>query len=389
MSAPRRDRLEAHLASLRSSSPKEVTKSRVARWQHYAAVTGSAVAMATNASLAPARPFASSPNQPMLRSVTRAMAGRNSRLLAAAAALEAAQATQKAPVISSGGVVPLYGTVNMIQPGGWVSIYGSNLAAGTVVWNGDFSTSLGGTSVTINGKLAYLSYVSAGQINLQAPDDTTTGVVPVAVTTSAGTALSTVTLFPYSPSFDLLDSMHVTAIIIRSDGSGDYGDGAYDILGPEGNCFGYVTAGAKPGDLVELFGVGFGPSNPAVPAGKPFSGAAPVTQPITLYINNVAVTPLFVGVSSAGLYQINLIVPPGLGQGDVPIQAWVGGKATQQNVLFSLEGGAYLGSCVYTGDGDGDGDGDGGYGDGGGDGGDGGDGGGGGDGGDGGDGDGG
>jgi hypothetical protein len=101
-------------------------------------------------------------------------------------------------------------------------------------------------------------------------------------------------------------------------------------------------------------------------------------------------------MSSAGLYQINLIVPSGLGAGDVPITAWVGQVTTQKNILFSLAGGAFQG-CVYTGDGDGDGDGgigigdggygDGGDGDGGGDGGDGGDGGGGGDGGDGGDGD--
>jgi uncharacterized protein (TIGR03437 family) len=316
------------------------------------------------------------------------MAGRNSRLLAAAAALDGAQAAQlAAPVISPGGVVPLYSAVNIIQPGGWISIYGTNLAAGTAVWNGDFPTSLGGTSVTINGKPAYLSFVSAGQINLQAPDDTATGSVQVVVTTSAGTATSTVALNPYSPAFDLLDARHVTAIIVRPDGSGAYGDGTYDILGPDGDCFGYTTVGAKAGDLVELFGVGFGPTAPVVPAGKVFSGAAPITEPFTLYINNVMITPLFVGLSSAGLYQINLIVPPGLGQGEVPIQAWVGGNySTQGNIFFSLQGGVFGVCVINTGDGGGDGSGDGGdggVGDGGGDGGDGGDGGGGGDGGDG------
>jgi uncharacterized protein (TIGR03437 family) len=278
----------------------------VARWQHYAAVTGSAVAMATNASLsslgagmidsaadpdrsqlAAPRPFASSQNEPLLRSIKLATAGRNTRLLAAAAVLDGAHAAQlQAPAISPNGVVPLYSKVNIIQPGGWVSIYGTNLAAGTAVWNGDFPTSLGGASVTINGKPAYLSFVSPGQINLQAPDDPATGVVPVVVTTSAGTATSTVALNPYAPAFDLLDARHVTAIIVRSDGSGAYGDGTYDILGPTGNCFGYHTMGAKAGDLVELFGVGFGPTAPTATAGKVFSGAAPITEPFTLYINN-------------------------------------------------------------------------------------------------------
>ena len=124
----------------------------------------------------------------------------------------------------------------------------------------------------------------------------------------------------------------MTAIIVRSDGSGVYGNGAYDILGPGGNCLGYPTVGAKAGDLVELFGVGFGPTTPAVPSGKVFSGAAPITEPFTLYINNTVVTPLFVGLSSAGLYQVNLIVPPGLGQGDVPIQAWVTGSIATQKI---------------------------------------------------------
>ena len=72
---------------------------------------------------------------------------------------------------------------------------------------------------------------------------------------------------------------------------------------------------------------------------KLFSGAAPITEPFTLYINNTVVTPLFVGLSSAGLYQVNLIVPPGLGQGDVPIQAWVtGGFATQENHIVLAAG---------------------------------------------------
>ena len=75
-----------------------------------------------------------------------------------------------------------------------------------------------------------------------------------------------------------------------------------------------------------------------------YSGAAPITEPFTLYLDNAIVEPLFVGLSSAGLYQINLIVPPGLGVGDVPIQAWVGGSSpTQQNLLFSLRGARLLG----------------------------------------------
>jgi sugar lactone lactonase YvrE len=62
-----------------------------------------------------------------------------------------------APSISAGGVVPASSTVNTIQAGQWVSIYGSNLAGTTANWTGNFPTTLGGTSVTIDGKPAYLS----------------------------------------------------------------------------------------------------------------------------------------------------------------------------------------------------------------------------------------
>jgi uncharacterized protein (TIGR03437 family) len=241
------------------------------------------------------------------------------------------------PSVASSGIVPLYSSVSTIQPGSWVSIYGTNLAASPVTWNGNFPTSLGGASVTINGKAAYLWYVSPTQINLQAPLDTTTGPVPVVVTTPYGTSTSTVTLAPVAPSFSLLDGKHVAGIILRSDGSGAYGGGAYDILGPTGNSLGYRTVAARAGDSVELFGVGFGPTTPAVQPGQAFSGSAPTASPVSLLIGNVSVTPSYAGMSSQGLYQINLTIPAGTGSGDVSIAASVAGAQTPDGRAISLQ----------------------------------------------------
>jgi len=240
----------------------------------------------------------------------------------------------KPPSIASSGIVPADSPVNTIQSGEWVSIYGTNLAGSTATWNGNFPTSLGGTSVTINGKAAYLSYVNPTQINLQAPDDTAIGVVPVVVTTMGGTATSTVTLAHFAPSFLLLDSRHAAGIILRSNGSGAYGVGTYDILGPTGNSLGYATVAAKAGDTIELFATGLGPTSPAVPAGQGFSGAASTANPVKVLINNVSVTPTFAGLSGAGLYQINLTVPAGLGSGDLSLVATVGGAQTPVGVVI-------------------------------------------------------
>jgi uncharacterized protein (TIGR03437 family) len=160
--------------------------------------------------------------------------------------------------------------------------------------------------------------------------------VPVVVKTSGGTAFASVTLAVFAPSFSLLDSKHVAAIIIRTDGSGAYGGGTYDILGPTGSSLGYQTVAAKAGDTLELFGVGFGPTSSPVPAGATFSGAASTTNPVTLSINNVSVSPFFAGETSAGLYQFNVTLPAGLGTGDVSLQGSVGGAKTPV-VAISLQ----------------------------------------------------
>ncbi len=235
------------------------------------------------------------------------------------------------------GIVPVYSGVNTIQSGEWVSIYGTNLASSVVTWGGDFPTQLGGTSVTVNGKPAYLWYVSPTQINLQVPTDSATGTVNVVVTTANGSVTSSATLAQVAPSFSLLDATHVTGIILRFDGSGTYGGGTYDIVGPTGTSLGYKTVAAKAGDSVVLFGVGFGPTSPAVAAGQVYSGAAGTTNPVSLRINNSPITPGFAGLSSAGLYQINLTIPAGLGTGDVPLTATVGGAQTQSTVVISLQ----------------------------------------------------
>lgn len=241
------------------------------------------------------------------------------------------------PAISAGGIVPIYSSTPRIQPGSWISIFGSNLANGTYTWNNDFPMSLGGTSVTIDNKPGYLWYVSPGQINLQAPDDTALGSVTVTVTAPGGTATSTVTLAEFAPSFNLLDGKHVAAIIPRSDGSGAYGGGTYDIVGPTGTSLGYQTVAAKAGDVLELFGVGFGPTSPAAPAGKPYSGAAETTNSVQVLLNNISVPVIFSGITSAGLYQLNVQLPSGLGTGDVPLVASVGGVQTPTGVLLSLQ----------------------------------------------------
>jgi uncharacterized protein (TIGR03437 family) len=238
------------------------------------------------------------------------------------------------PSISAGGITPIDSPANTIQPGSFISIYGTNLAAAFTQSNGNFPTILGNTSVTIDGKLGYLYFVSPSQINLQAPDDTATGTVPVVVTTSSGSATSTVTLGTFGPSFSLLGDPknHVAGIILR-------GGGAYDIIGPTGNSLGYPTVAATAGDTIELFGVGFGPTSPSFSAGQvlPAGAYGTATSPIQIVINGTILTPAFAGITEAGLFQFNLTLPAGLGTGDVSLVATVGGVQTPAGVVIAIQ----------------------------------------------------
>ena len=255
--------------------------------------------------------------------------------------LSPAAANPNAPTITSGGINPLYSSATTIQPGAWAQMYGTNLGpAGTTLWKGDFATTLGGTTVTVNGKPAPLYFVSPTQLNFQSPNDTATSSVAVVVTTANGSANSTVTLGAVGPSFLLLNGQHVTGIILRPDGSGAQLHGtanSYDLLGPTGSSFGYPTVAAKAGDSVELYAVGFGPTNPALPSGQALTTYGTATDTIQLLINNKSVTPSFAGITEAGLYQINLTIPAGLGTGDVSLLGQVEGAQTPAGVVISLQ----------------------------------------------------
>lgn len=231
------------------------------------------------------------------------------------------------PAIFSGGIVPSGSSATTIESGSWVSIYGTNLAGCAASWNGNFPTSLGGTSVTLDSKPGYLWFVSPSQINVQAPDDSTSGTISVVVKTAGGTASSTVMLAQYAPAFSLFSGKYPAAIVSNANG--------YDNIGPPG-AFSFPTRPVQAGETVTLFGGGFGPTNPAVQAGQLFSGAAPCVMTPQVTIGGMQATVVFAGLVEAGLYQLNVIVP-NAGSGDQPLQASVGGAMTQSNLFITLQ----------------------------------------------------
>jgi uncharacterized protein (TIGR03437 family) len=216
--------------------------------------------------------------------------------------------------------------------GSWVTIQGAYLAQDSRTWAAqDFKgnqlpSSLDGTSVKINGKLAYISFISPTQLNILAPDDPVTGPVPITVTTSGGTSAAiTAVKSAFSPAFFQVRNAYIAAI--HSDGS---------LVGPVGLITNATSRPATPGETIALFGTGFGPTNPAVNPGQLVNQAHPLANSVTVTIGGIAADVSFAGVTGSGLDQINVRVPEGLLSGNAAIVATIGGQSTQPGALIAI-----------------------------------------------------
>ena len=242
------------------------------------------------------------------------------------------------PAIGTGGVVDAASFRATISPDSWVSIFGTSLSATTRSWQAsDFvgnalPLSLDGVGVLIGGYPAAVSYISPEQINAQVPDGAGPGIFAVQVITSTGpSSLGQVDAEQWAPNFFTFSSGGTSYV------AATYADGS--IAGKSGLFGNGVPARpAKPGDVISLWGTGFGPTTPSVPAGVLFSGAAalPASDQLAIAISDVPATVLFAGLSEAGLYQLNVIVPE-VPDGDQLVTAQVQGVSTQQALYLTIQ----------------------------------------------------
>jgi uncharacterized protein (TIGR03437 family) len=237
-----------------------------------------------------------------------------------------------APVIS--GVISATGIPGSSQPnieaGSWVSIFGSNLSKDTEDWTGLISphgalpTTVGGVSVTIAGKDAYVYYVSPGQLDVQAPDNIN-GMVPVVVTNNGSvSAPFMASAQTYAPAFFQWGNSPYAVATRYPDNS--------DVGNPSTGTF---TA-AVPGDVLILWATGFGPVLPLAPAGQEVAGTSVTTGTVTVTLGGVPIKVIGAALSPglAGVYQIAVQLPAVIAAGNVAIQASVGGASSPSNVLL-------------------------------------------------------
>jgi uncharacterized protein (TIGR03437 family) len=240
------------------------------------------------------------------------------------------------PTIDAGGVVSGASFQPGIVPASWLTLKGSNLSPVTDTWdkfivNGNLPTSLDGVSVSVGGKPAFVYFISPGQINVQAPD-VGTGPVPVTVTTPTGTSVAvTATVVAQAPACFLWPGSQ--AIATRLD---------FSLAVKDGTFAGTTTVAAKPGDVLILWGTGFGPTNPPVAAGILVpTDQLYITNPVTVKIGT-ADAQVFGGGAAftpglAGLYQVAIQVPASLADGDYALKATVNGVTSPDGAILSVK----------------------------------------------------
>ncbi len=216
------------------------------------------------------------------------------------------------PTISPGGIVNAASFAlqpSPLAPGSIVSIFGVNLAPSTLGASGfPLPTTLNGTTVNFTtGTATYkapLILVSQGQINAQIPFEVTAGTVTVTAVTAAGASAAV--------------GVQITAVAPALFTAGGAGYGP--IAGTHANNSAITAANpAKPGEVVVLYGTGFGAVQPAVASGAAAGGAAATRGPVTVTVGGRPAPVGYAGVTPgfAGLYQVNVTLPSAYQPGDV------------------------------------------------------------------------
>jgi len=241
------------------------------------------------------------------------------------------------PNISFGGVVDNTTFRPILAPGDIAALFGSQLGGPTPTGASSLplSTSLAGVRVLVNNLPAPVYYASAGQINFIVPLATQPGPAQVTVEYNGqqGNTVST--------------NIQLRAPRILRLGVGEYGiitnqDGSFPMPATPG----LNSHPAKPGDVLTIYAIGLGATNPAVADGAAAPASEPLARtplPIVTFGGgfNGSPTPGTVFYSGltpgfVGLYQINVTIPADAPIGNaVGLQFSVGG-ATSNGVFLAI-----------------------------------------------------
>ncbi len=238
-----------------------------------------------------------------------------------------------APQISIGSVLNIgtYATGEPLAPGGATAVFGEQFVPlGTAPAGAEstpYPTTISGVQVFVNNTPAPLYYVSYNQVNFLIPYETPVGEATIRVDRGGQRGnTASVTIEKRVPRIMLFSSFPGNYGIIVNASTGGYP--LSTSLGVPGG------APAKPGDVLVIYAIGLGATNPTVASGaaSPSDPLAKVEpNPVVIFgtpgpFSMFTADPFFAGLVPGfmGLYQINVVVPAGVPTGDaVPISLGV------------------------------------------------------------------
>jgi uncharacterized protein (TIGR03437 family) len=208
-----------------------------------------------------------------------------------------------------------------------LTIFGSNLS--DAVYQAQtypLPTQLGPTSVTVDGALVPLYYVSPTQINFQMPSGSPVTIVSVVVQNQAAGGSRAA---PFSNPYDRDLTAHDPGLYLTSD---------YHAAALNGDLSVNTAANPVPaGGYIILFITGGGPITPPLPDGTaaPGSPLSLLDGTVTVFIGGKSAQVTYQGVAPgfAGLGQINAIVPSGLTPGNQPAFITVNGISSNTGFI--------------------------------------------------------
>jgi len=226
-----------------------------------------------------------------------------------------------------------------VAPNAWATIRGSGLSATRGTWQIASSaagtilpTLVNGVGVTVNGEAAPVNFVSNTQINFLVPADILPGTVQIQ-TTNNGLTSATVSVPAdlVAPAFFTIgtNAANGNAYVAATHANGS-------IIGPPGLIAGVTTTPAAPGETITIYGTGFGRTSPAIPNGQLVTSALLLPTPPTVVIDGAVANTTFAGLTGAGLYQFNVIVPNTAQSGDDLVAALIGNGETQENAFITI-----------------------------------------------------
>ena len=194
-------------------------------------------------------------------------------------------------------------------PGTLMTVFGTQLSsitrsAGVLPLPLDIS----GVSATVNGVSAPLYYVSPGQINVQVPYETGTGLAILGVNNNGQVASFPFTVAPAAPGvFTAPDGSLVPS------STGRQGQNAVAFITGDGDTTTFLITGASP------------------PSGTTTAHLPRTRLPVTVTVGGLPATVTFAGtpIGLVGISQVNFTVPAATPLGSQPVIVTVGGVHTQ------------------------------------------------------------